>query len=175
MPSLEKLEYKLDSRGFGLYNLFSDVLPGQVNCTTTQHGVVRAFHKHNKQIDRWVCVKGNIHVILIEELNGHELNKYDWHKYVRLNTDEHIIGLPILTKFGFYAGHETIAKITHHHIGERNQQVLTIPPGIYHGFTPLYNQDATLLYYADKKYNPNDELRLRYDFFGESLWSVENK
>jgi dTDP-4-dehydrorhamnose 3,5-epimerase len=141
------LRYNIDSRGFGLYGLYDDQIPGQVNVTTTKSGVIRAFHKHNQQTDHWVCIKGNIHVIVFRE--------------------DEFLSKPVALR--------ALTPTNHFYIGEKNPQTLTIPPGYYHGFTPMYGEDATLLYYTDRKYDPDDEIRLDWDVLGENIWKTENK
>jgi dTDP-4-dehydrorhamnose 3,5-epimerase len=60
-----KMNVAYDDRGWGSY----DILPvpqGQVNYGYTYKGVVRAFHKHNRQTDNWVCVKGVLRAVTIK-------------------------------------------------------------------------------------------------------------
>jgi len=157
---------RMDNRGHGVYNLFDDILDGQCNITTTAPGVVRAFHYHEKQIDHWFCVKGNLHVILIEPLSGYEFR--DFVEYSLLDG-------------GFSAGilvngnWRQIGRVYHRYIGEQNPVTLKIPPGVLHGFTPMHGKEATLLYYTDQKYDANDEKRISWRFLGEDIWSVSNK
>lgn len=55
-------------------------------------------------------------------------------------------------------------------------ELLKIPPKTWHGCKAL-SDDAALLYYVDKKYNPNkpDEERRDWDTYGEDIWEVEKK
>lgn len=169
MIKLQNLQYKLDQRGYGLYNLYENELPGQVNVTTTKPGIVRAFHYHKNQTDHWICIKGNIHVVLIRA-NIHESNEL-----IGVDVDER--GVPWFKLRGKNFGTEasTNGWIEHYYIGEKNPQMLTIPPGVLHGFSPMYGEEATLMYYTDKKYDPSDEYRVDWDFLGEDLWKVKNQ
>ena len=61
----------LDDRGFSLHDLFP--FPegmGQVNWSILVPGVVKAFHRHHKQWDHWVCLSGNAKVVLVREIDG---------------------------------------------------------------------------------------------------------
>lgn len=54
-------------------------------------------------------------------------------------------------------------------------RVLSIPPGIWHGFKVLGNQPAILLYYVTEKFNPTatDEERVEWNAFTD--WETEFK
>jgi dTDP-4-dehydrorhamnose 3,5-epimerase len=67
-------------------------------------------------------------------------------------------------------------KATTHYLGERRPVVLSIPPGVWHGMTPVGNEPAGLLYFVSEKYDPKDpdEERAPWDAFGYS-WTVENR
>lgn len=61
------------------------------------------------------------------------------------------------------------------YISDKNNNVIEIPPGIFHGYQAL-QPDSILMYYVTKKYNPSepDEIRKPVGYFGEN-WEVENK
>lgn len=62
-PILLPLAYYTDDRGFSLMNLFTGVLEGGQSNVSTQHpGVVKAWHRHAKQTDFWVCTHGHLKV-----------------------------------------------------------------------------------------------------------------
>jgi len=56
----------LDDRGFSLHDIFSN-LPGQVNYSTLVPGVIKAWHRHEKQTDWWCCLNGNVKVALYDQ------------------------------------------------------------------------------------------------------------
>lgn len=60
-------------------------------------------------------------------------------------------------------------------LNEFNPRVLQIPPLVWHGHKNLGNDVAVLLYYTTHKYNLDDEERIPWNHFGESLWEVEKK
>jgi len=41
-------------------------------------------------------------------------------------------------------------------IGEKNRILIKTPPGIWHGYKSLNDEEAIVLYTMDKPYNPND-------------------
>ncbi len=59
------------------------------------------------------------------------------------------------------------------YLTERSKQILTIPPGIYHGYKAI-EPDSIMLYYLSEKYDPSDEFRAKVGDFGEE-WETENK
>lgn len=95
-----------------------------------------------------------------------------WHKH-NIQTDYWIclkgyfkVGLAIPNGDGAY-------KVEWRYLSDKSQKVLTIPPGVYHGYKAI-EQGSILLYYLTEKYDPNDELRAIVGEFGET-WSTENK
>jgi dTDP-4-dehydrorhamnose 3,5-epimerase-like enzyme len=59
------------------------------------------------------------------------------------------------------------------YISDKSPKVLTIPPGVYHGYKAL-QPGSTILYYLTEKYDPADEWKVRVGYFGET-WETENK
>ena len=51
--------------------------------------------------------------------------------------------------------------------------MLTISPGIYHGYKAL-EPGSILMYYVTEKYNIEDEIRAKIGDFDE-IWETENK
>lgn len=53
-----------DDRGWSIMNQFQGVLgpDGQINFTVQYPGVVKAWHRHRKQTDFWLCVQNHIKV-----------------------------------------------------------------------------------------------------------------
>ena len=62
------------------------------------------------------------------------------------------------------------------YLGENDRRVLSIPPGVWHGYMVLGETDAVLMYYITSKYdekNPDEE-RMTVDQGGVD-WSVQVK
>lgn len=62
------------------------------------------------------------------------------------------------------------------YLGENDRRVLSIPPGIWHGYMVLGEEEAVLMYYITSKYNAKepDEDRLSVEEAGVD-WSVPVK
>lgn len=55
--------------------------------------------------------------------------------------------------------------------GGKNQLIL-IPPGIAHGTGNPYQDRAELIYLTDQHFDPQDEFRLPWDYFGADFWQL---
>jgi len=58
-----------DDRGWSLMNQFTDVLAptGQVNYSVMYPSVIKAWHRHAKQTDFWLCLHGHLKVGVYDE------------------------------------------------------------------------------------------------------------
>lgn len=58
-----------DDRGWSIMNQFKGVLSpdGQINFSVMYPNVIKAWHRHRKQTDFWLCVHGNIKVGIHDE------------------------------------------------------------------------------------------------------------
>ena len=89
---------------------------GQAYITTASAGVIKAWHRHRLQWDRWYCVAGAAKVGLFDAATGES---------------------------------QTVILAADH------PQLLTIPPGIYHGFTPCHGRrEAAMLNMPSRPYDP---------------------
>jgi dTDP-4-dehydrorhamnose 3,5-epimerase len=54
----------VDDRGWSLMNQLQGVMrpEGQINYSVQNPGVVKAWHRHRKQTDFWICVMGHLKV-----------------------------------------------------------------------------------------------------------------
>lgn len=92
-----------DARGRGKYDVFPTLPEGQINVSYSYPGTIRAFHRHNKQFDRWFLVKGNIEVATYSEKDGLKLTSLSggdkvlviapgvWHGFKVLGNEEAIL------------------------------------------------------------------------------------
>jgi len=62
------------------------------------------------------------------------------------------------------------------YLGENDRRVLSIPPGVWHGYMVLGDDEAILMYYITSKYNPDkpDEERMTPEEAGVD-WAVPVK
>ena len=141
LATVRKLTAHLDERG-RLTEIFraSDDAHGFGQCyiTTCAAGVVKAWHRHWLQVDRWYCVAGAAKVGIwdAEAKRG---------QTIVLSADQ--------------------------------PQLLTIPTGLFHGFTPCHgHREAAILNIPSRQYDPinPDEERvgpLEFPF----RWAVESR
>ncbi len=63
-PVLSPQRHFADDRGWSLMNQLQGVLApsGQVNFSVQHPGVIKAWHRHQKQTDFWICLLGHIKV-----------------------------------------------------------------------------------------------------------------
>jgi len=118
---LKQLTTHLDERG-RLTEIFRSSDDGhgfgQAYITTASAGVVKAWHRHRKQWDRWYCVAGAAKVGLFDEATGEA-------RTVILAAD--------------------------------TPQLLTIPAGLWHGFTPCHgHREAAILNIPSAEYDASD-------------------
>ncbi len=141
LAELRPLTARLDERG-KLTEIFRGSSDphgfGQAYVTTCSAGVVKAWHRHSVQVDRWYCVSGAAKVGIwdAEGMSG---------QTIILSADQ--------------------------------PQLLIIPPGLYHGFTPCHGyREAAILNLPSREYDPAnpDEERRGPDAF-PFLWEVESR
>ncbi len=91
-----------------------------------------------------------------------------WHRH-RLQTD-HWFVIKGYLKVGLLDDAGTARWV---YLGENDRRVLSIPPGVWHGYMVLGDQEAVLMYYITSKYDENnpDEERLSIEDAGVD-WSV---
>jgi len=101
---------------------------GQVYMTTTYPGVVKAWHKHEKQTDNIACVQGMIKLALYDPRESSP----------------------------------TFKEINQFFIGVHNPLLVQIPPGIFHGWMGISEEEAVVVNIPTEVYDYEhpDEQRL---------------
>lgn len=71
-PIFVPITVHADDRGWSLMNQLQGVMSpeGQVNYSVQYPGVIKAWHRHDKQTDFWVCLMGQIKVGVHRESDG---------------------------------------------------------------------------------------------------------
>jgi dTDP-4-dehydrorhamnose 3,5-epimerase len=109
---------------------------GQIYLTSCAAGVVKAWHKHRLQWDRWYCVAG-------------------------------------AAKVGIHDGEQSQTVI----LSADRPQLLTIPAGLFHGFTPCWgHREAVILNLPSREYdaaNPDEDRLGPFDL--PFQWAVESR
>ena len=138
-PLLVPISTYTDDRGWSLMNLMAGALQekGQINFSLQYPGVVKAWHRHERQTDFWICVQGHVKSGIFREPDG--------------------VGWLTIT-------------------GERRPGVIVIPPGLWHGVTPVGPTPAGLLYYVTEQYDAADpdEQRCPHDGVQGFPWEVRH-
>jgi dTDP-4-dehydrorhamnose 3,5-epimerase len=118
-------------------------------------------------------INGQINISYVNSTN----HIVAWHKH-NIQTDYWIclkgsfkVGLAYPIEVPQEAG--DIYNVKWEYLSDKNFQVLTIPPGVYHGYMAL-EPNSILMYYLTEKYNESDEYRASVGHFGE-YWKTENK
>ncbi|HLC38731.1 MAG TPA: hypothetical protein VJJ80_01205 [Patescibacteria group bacterium] len=150
-------DIKMDDRGYGIYNVYApldrnniyfDKNSGQSNESKTAFGVKRAWHLHKLQTDCMRVSHGNAKIVVFRLDGSGRRTKSE------------------LLELNWYL---------EYYIGDLKPGIVVIPPGWYHGFTPLYNKPCVLNYYVSHIYNPTkpDEHPIPYDQY--PFLEVENR
>ncbi len=71
-PRIVPASFHADDRGWSLMNQMQGVMrpEGQINYSVQYPGVVKAWHRHAKQTDFWLCVMGNLKVGVHRDTDG---------------------------------------------------------------------------------------------------------
>jgi len=130
---IKKLKIFADDQGYLFETLRNDDEMfdgqfGQVLVSVLYPGIIKGLHRHEKQIDYTTCIKGNIKYVIAKEKPGSKNSN----------------------------NAEAEADIKTYIIGERNPVLLKIPPGYWHGYMPLANEQAIVLHLMNKSYNPKE-------------------
>lgn len=174
-PIVKPVRQFADDRGYSYFPEYPLSAEGQMNWSVMYPGVVKAFHYHTQQWDHWVGLTGMLKVVLARPIDTaeltDELRAAGWKKAVTAEAD--VVG--DLRDQRRNMG-RTFA-LQWHFIGERNPAMVSIPPGVLHGYTTVGDRPCGLLYHVTQKYDPKapDEWRVDWDVFGEAIWKVENK
>jgi dTDP-4-dehydrorhamnose 3,5-epimerase len=115
-------------------------------------------------IDLFPTINGQINISYVNSTE----HIVAWHRH-KIQTDYWIC-----LKGSFKVGiADENGNVTWEYLSDKNFRVLTIPPGLYHGYKAL-ESNSILMYYLTEKYNPEDEFRASVGSFGET-WNTENK
>lgn len=68
-PIFSPVSFFTDDRGWSLMNQFQNVLTqsGQINYSVMYPNVIKAWHRHAKQTDLWLCLHGHLKVGVYNE------------------------------------------------------------------------------------------------------------
>lgn len=71
-PVFVPFTHYADDRGWSVMNLLQGVLrpQGQVNYSAMYPGVIKAWHRHQKQTDFWTCLNGHVKAGVYRQSDG---------------------------------------------------------------------------------------------------------
>ncbi|MDX2114098.1 MAG: hypothetical protein SFZ24_00575 [Planctomycetota bacterium] len=71
-PVFVPAECFVDDRGWSIMNQLQGVMrpEGQINYSVQHPGLIKAWHRHDKQTDFWICVMGHLKVGVHRERDG---------------------------------------------------------------------------------------------------------
>jgi dTDP-4-dehydrorhamnose 3,5-epimerase-like enzyme len=141
LAEVKQLKVNIDDRGCltEIFRLTDDSYGfGQAYITTCTQGVIKAWHRHKEQVDRWYCVNGAARLGLYNSETGQSQTVILTAAY------------PLL---------------------------VTIPAGIWHGFTPAWGfRETAILNIISKPYNlehPDEDRVGPYKF--NYSWNPESR
>lgn len=117
-------------------------------------GVVKAWHRHREHTDRLWCVSGMARVVICQ------LKSWAEDELLEAVAKQEEL-LPEGQRFKAledwpYVGRDFQEFV----IGPLSPKVVVIPPGWWHGFTPVGNEPCVIVNAPDMPYDPGDEERL---------------
>ena len=147
--SVTELSWYEDGRGKLMEILRNDPVPdglggflhmdfGQAYVTTCRPGVVKAWHHHERQTDRMLCLHGSLQIGLWGEAAQKTATVFSGHFHPRL---------------------------------------VTIRPGIWHGFSAVGTEEAIVLNLPDRAYDrtqPDEQRRPAHDPAIPYRWGVQD-
>jgi dTDP-4-dehydrorhamnose 3,5-epimerase len=156
-----------DERGYLMEILRDEDVPvfGQVYVSAIYDGAIKAWHQHKDQTDRICCISGMIKLVLLQEHRDYRPGLAD---------EPSMIYEPGDSPPRAYRDNNKVVELF---IGEDNPCVVTIPPGVWHGWK-AYKGDAIVMNVTDIPYNREDpdENRRRPEYFDDWYkWERVNK
>ncbi len=124
---------------------------GQVYCSTTLPGVIKGFHEHRAQTDNITCVKGRLKLVLIKQ--GAKEGG----------------AIPLISL------ENPAIDVVEEYILVPGGLVVTIPPGIMHGWKNIGTEEAFAINVPNFMYNREDPDEIRYPPHDWYDWETEDR
>lgn len=140
--SAEKRELHVDVRGWLCEIARSSVVGeiAQVYVTCCLPGIVKGWHRHRFQTDRMFCVQGTARIVTVnaEALPHPEPSRFAGPSVMMVDKESY---------------EERV-------VGPLAPALATIPPGLWHAFTPCGMEPCVIINCTDREYDGTDEERL---------------
>ena len=157
--------YHLDDRGQRYCNIFPEIEKGDINVSVVEPGATALWHRHRKQADYQLVVKGSLKIGICNlPFLGYDASKYPDDEVKRIDK-LHYEALEewkdIREDNKLWSWSKDEPQIQWHYLSERNtcQGSLYIPTGLFHGCHNYTNEQAILIYHITEKYDGSDEER----------------
>jgi len=163
------MRFHLDSRGSRYCDIFSEAgVFGDVNVTIVNPGTAALWHRHEKQDDYQIVVKGALQISMCNlPYDPPAKEKIEWRNRANNLDLDHLHLAP------YYEDEKwQIPHCEHHILSERNanEGPLFVPRGFWHGCFNHTNEEAILIYYISNHYDGTDEARMTVERAG---WDYE--
>jgi quercetin dioxygenase-like cupin family protein len=153
--------FHIDDRGTRYCSIFPNIGEGDINVTVVEPHAAALWHRHDRQADYQIVVKGALKIGMCNMSADPFLEEVDEWRKIR---NKHMLT--------HWPQDEPFVKW--HVLSERNanEGPLYIPPGIWHGCVNYTNEQAILIYHITNKYDGTDEDRCSVEDMG---WIIERE
>jgi len=145
MPEIEKLPLHVDARGWLMVGPEGGAYTYATCCLP---GAVKAWHRHQEHTDRMWCVSGTARIVTAVLWGGEDAEPDD-----------------VVTMW---------YEVKEHIVGPLSPKMVTVPPGVWHGFEALGGEPCVIVNCPDAPYDPDDEEKAPPDAipfgWGEAAW-----
>ena len=168
--------FHMDDRGIRYCDIFPEIGQGDINVSVIEPGAAAMWHRHKKQADYQLVIKGSLKIGMCNMPN----TKFD------MTRPDDIIKAIEEYQSPFCEEWDNIKteyelddwgddpEVRWHYLSERNanEGALYIPTGLWHGCYNYTNEPAILIYHITTKYDGTDEDRMSPYM---AMWNYERE
>jgi dTDP-4-dehydrorhamnose 3,5-epimerase-like enzyme len=156
--------FHMDDRGIRYCDIFPEIGSGDINVSVIEPGAAALWHRHKKQADYQLVVKGSLKVGMCNMPN----TDFDMDcsvstlTSIKKHQDPFVEEWPDIKKNYVLNDWSDEPEVRWHYLSERNadEGALFIPTGLWHGCYNYTNEPAILIYHITTKYDGTDEDRM---------------
>ena len=166
--------FHMDERGIRYCDIFPEIGQGDINVSVIEPGAAALWHRHKKQADYQLVVKGSLKIGMCNMPN----TDFDMDCSVSTLTSIKKHQDPFVEEWPAIKNNYALndwgdePEVRWHYLSERNadEGALFIPTGLWHGCYNYTNEPAILIYHITTKYDGTDEDRMDPDL---AMWDYE--
>ena len=172
--------FHMDDRGIRYCDIFPQIDKGDINVSIIEPGAAALWHRHKKQADYQLVVKGSLKIGMCNMPNTNfDMSREDSIvKTIEEYQAPFVEEWPGIQKkyklddWGLEWSDEP--EVRWHYLSERNasEGALFIPTGLWHGCYNYTNEPAILIYHITEKYDGTDEERMDPKL---AMWEYERE